>query len=241
MGSLSLFWRLAKDADGATAVPDLHCGIDGRLQDCICFQESIRVSGAVADLDGGDMIALKQIDSITAGGHGPLPRSPGSQWRLMIEVWRESSVRKDGGASQQSGGSMGERPGLRDVYEKPQPQRARHARVHLYATAAGERPLRAPTAVCVSQASAVPYSLSRRATRSLPPHVHVGEVMKRFRCFFINEDDTVGSFEPLEVERDEDAILRAEAMLSSQYSASAAELWAEGHLVARVQRPDDWI
>ena len=35
--------------------------------------------------------------------------------------------------------------------------------------------------------------------------------MKRFRCFFINEDDTAGSFEPLEVERDEDAILKAEA------------------------------
>ena len=65
--------------------------------------------------------------------------------------------------------------------------------------------------------------------------------MKRFRCFFINEDDTVGSFEPLEVERDEDAILKAEAMLSSQYSASVAELWAEGHFVARVQRPGDWI
>ena len=64
--------------------------------------------------------------------------------------------------------------------------------------------------------------------------------MKQFRCLFINEDDTVGSFEPLEVERDEDAIPKVEAMLSSQYSASAAELWAQGHLVARIQRPDDW-
>ena len=104
-----------------------------------------------------------------------------------------------------------------------------------YATAAGERPLRAPTAVCVFAGFGSAYSLSRRAIRSLPPHV--GEAMKQFRCFFINEDDTVGSFEPLEVEHDEDAVLKAEAMLRSQYSASAAELWAEGHLVARIQRP----
>ena len=65
--------------------------------------------------------------------------------------------------------------------------------------------------------------------------------MKRFRCFFINNDDTVGSFEPLEVKRDEDAILKAEAMLRSQYSASAAEVWAGGHLLARIRRPGHWI
>ena len=65
--------------------------------------------------------------------------------------------------------------------------------------------------------------------------------MKQFRCFFINEDDTVGSFEPLEVECNEDAISMAEAMLRSQYSASGAELWVEGHFVARIQRPSDWI
>ena len=45
----------------------------------------------------------------------------------------------------------------------------------------------------------------------------------------------------LEVEREEEAVLKAEAMLRSRYSASAAELWAEGHLVARIQRPGDWI
>jgi hypothetical protein len=64
--------------------------------------------------------------------------------------------------------------------------------------------------------------------------------MRQFRCFFINEDDSVSSFEPLEVERDEEAVLKAEAMLRSQYAASAAELWAEGHFVVRVQRPSDW-
>ena len=61
--------------------------------------------------------------------------------------------------------------------------------------------------------------------------------MKRFRCFFIDEDDTVGSFEPLEVERNEDAIPKVDALLRSQSSASAAEILAEGHLVARIQRP----
>ena len=43
-----------------------------------------------------------------------------------------------------------------------------------------------------------------------------------------------------EVERDEEAILKAEAMLRSQYAASAAELWADGYFVVRVQRPSDW-
>ena len=64
--------------------------------------------------------------------------------------------------------------------------------------------------------------------------------MKQFRCFFINKDDSVSSFEPLEVKRHEEAILKVEAMLRSQYAASAAELWADGHFVVRVQRPSDW-
>jgi hypothetical protein len=35
------------------------------------------------------------------------------------------------------------------------------------------------------------------------------KAVKQLQCFFLNEDVSVGSFEPVAVERDEEAILKA--------------------------------
>jgi hypothetical protein len=60
--------------------------------------------------------------------------------------------------------------------------------------------------------------------------------MRSFRCFFINDDDTVGSFEVLEVDNEAEAIFRARQMLRSQSFAASAELWETGRFVARIPR-----
>ncbi len=62
--------------------------------------------------------------------------------------------------------------------------------------------------------------------------------MPRFRCFLINQDDTVGNFESLELESEEQAIQRTKDLLRSSSLAVAAELWESGHFVARVPRED---
>jgi hypothetical protein len=60
--------------------------------------------------------------------------------------------------------------------------------------------------------------------------------MRNFRCFFINGDDTVRTFEALEVDNEAEAIVRAREMLRSQSLAASAELWESGHLITRIPR-----
>jgi hypothetical protein len=60
--------------------------------------------------------------------------------------------------------------------------------------------------------------------------------MPRFLCFFINNDDTVGSFERLELEQEAEAIRRVGEMLQGRTLAVSAEIWAGGQFVARIPR-----
>lgn len=63
--------------------------------------------------------------------------------------------------------------------------------------------------------------------------------MRHFRCFLIDETDTVESFIPLELEDEVEAVRRAEAMLRARSKATSAEIWESGHLIAKVPAPRD--
>jgi hypothetical protein len=61
--------------------------------------------------------------------------------------------------------------------------------------------------------------------------------MTQFRCFFVDERDTVESFEPLDLKDEAEAVRRAEEMLRARATAVSAEIWESGRLVARVGSP----
>jgi hypothetical protein len=62
--------------------------------------------------------------------------------------------------------------------------------------------------------------------------------MRRFRCFFIDERGLRG-FEPIDLEDEAEAVRRAENMLRWRASATSAELWESGRLVAQVKPSRD--
>jgi hypothetical protein len=61
--------------------------------------------------------------------------------------------------------------------------------------------------------------------------------MPRFLCFFIDDDNTVASFERLELEKEDEAVRRAQEMLRSRFRVASVEIWESGHFVARIPRP----
>jgi hypothetical protein len=63
--------------------------------------------------------------------------------------------------------------------------------------------------------------------------------MPRFRCFFIDDRDTVESFESIDLGNEAEAVRRAEDMLFSRPWARCAELWESGHFVTLVDHPRD--
>ena len=62
------------------------------------------------------------------------------------------------------------------------------------------------------------------------------KTMPRFRCFLIDDDNTVRSFETLELANEEEATHRAEEMLRSSSRAASIEIWESGRFVTRIPR-----
>jgi hypothetical protein len=60
--------------------------------------------------------------------------------------------------------------------------------------------------------------------------------MASFRCFFINDADTVDGFESIEDATEHEALRRAYGMLQSNSLAVAVEVWQAGRLVSRIPR-----
>jgi hypothetical protein len=60
--------------------------------------------------------------------------------------------------------------------------------------------------------------------------------MSQFRCLFIDESDKVAAIQPCEGTTESEAVDRAYGMLCGHPHASAVELWASGHFVARIAR-----